>query len=141
MQTIVFRLPLEEMLARLRQSLTDAGLLLVQERDYPAALLTADRPLRHLLVLDPATVGQVAAHDPAHLPAALLLLLVQSQGATRTALAWDEPLTTAAPTPAPTPAAAAAQAALQRQFHAVLADLRYEAMVLGLAANPTNEEW
>ncbi len=132
MQTIVLKFPLEETLARLRQGLADAGLLLVQEREYPAALLMAGLPLRHLLVLDPATVGPVAAGSPAHLPAALLLLLVQRQGPVHTTLAWNEPLATAAPTPA----AAAAQAALQRQLNRVLADLRREAVVLGLAANP-----
>lgn len=112
MQNIVLKYPLEETLARLRQALTDAGLLLVQEQEYPAALLTGNPPLRQLLVLDPATVGQVVASNPAHLPAALLLLLVQSQRATHTTLAWNEPLATAAPAPA----AAATQAALQRQL-------------------------
>lgn len=137
MQTIVLKFSLEETLDRLRQALTDAGLLLVQEQEYPAALLMGNLPLRHLLVLDPVTVGQVVASDPAHLPAALLLLLVQPQGATHTTLAWNEPLATAAPTPA----AAATQSALLRQLTRVLADLRREATVLGLAANPLDGDW
>lgn len=138
MQTIVLKFSLEETLIRLRQSLTDTGLLLAQDLDYPAELLMRGLPLRHLLVLDPATIGPVAASAPAQVPAVMLLLLVQSQGPNHTTLGWNEPLATRSTLPV----VATAQDTLQQQLNLILASLRREATVLGLAASAAaNDDW
>ena len=64
------------------------------------------------------------------------LLLVQPLGPTQTTLSWSTPLTSVEPGQ---PAALAAADSMG-QLNQVLAELRYEATIMGLAGNPVDND-